>query len=110
VLAVAASTEAGTLANFSTRGDWVHVAAPGEQVYGAIPGGGWGVWSGTSMATPMTAGAAALLRARFPAWWPSEVASRLTATARPLCGNTTVKQIDPMSALGGTAGPGLVCP
>lgn len=35
----AAEEEDGALADFSTRSDRVHVAAPGERVYGAIPGG-----------------------------------------------------------------------
>lgn len=108
-LAVAASAEAGTLASFSTRGDWVQVAAPGERIYGALPGGAWGVWSGTSMAAPMAAGAAALLRAQFPEWKPSDVTSRLISNARQLCGSP-LKQIDAASALGGTSGPSLVCP
>ncbi len=108
-LALAASAESGTLAAFSTRGDWVQVAAPGGQIYGAIPGGGWAVWNGTSMAAPMAAGAAALLRARFPEWKPSDVTSRLVSNARQLCGSS-LKQIDPASALGGTSGPDIVCP
>ncbi len=109
-LSVAASTEAGRLASFSTRGDWVRVAAPGERIYGAIPGGNWGVWSGTSMAAPMTAGAAALLRSRFPALKPADVALRLTTTASPLCGSPLLRQIDPVSALGGTPRPTPTCP
>jgi thermitase len=108
-LAVAASTESGTLATFSTRGDWVQVAAPGAQIYGAVPGGGWAVWNGTSMAAPMAAGAAALLRSQFPQWKPSDVTSKLTSNGRQLCGSS-LKQIDPMSALGGTSGPGIACP
>jgi subtilisin family serine protease len=108
-LAVAASAEAGTLASFSTRGDWVQVAAPGEQIYGAVPGGAWGVWSGSSMAAPMAAGAAALLRSQFPQWKPSDVTSKLTSNGRQLCGSP-LKQIDAASALGGTSGPSLVCP
>lgn len=107
-LAVAASTEAGTLALFSTRGDWVKVAAPGELVYGAIPGGAWGVWSGTSMAAPMAAGAAALLRSRFPEWKPSDVASKLMGDGPQLCGSP-IKQIDPAKTLTGQSGPSLVC-
>jgi subtilisin family serine protease len=109
-LAVAASTEAGALAGFSNRGDWVQVAAPGERIYGAVPGGRWAVWSGTSMAAPMAAGAAALLRARFPAWGPDAVADRLSGSARTLCGNTPLRQIDAMAALSGTSGPALACP
>lgn len=108
-LAVAASTESGTLAAFSTRGDWVQVAAPGAQIYGAVPGGGWAVWNGTSMAAPMAAGAAALLRARFPEWKPSDVTSKLASNAKQLCGSS-LKQIDASAALGGSSAQSLVCP
>ncbi|MBE7420356.1 MAG: S8 family serine peptidase [Ideonella sp.] len=107
-LAVAASTEAGALAGFSTRGDWVQVAAPGESIYGAIPGGRWGVWSGTSMAAPMVAGAAALLRQAHPQWTPGEVADRLIQDGRPLCGSS-LKQIDPAKTLTGTSAAAPVC-
>lgn len=108
-MAVAASTEAGGLATFSNRGEWVQLAAPGERIQGALPGGRWGVWSGTSMAAPLVAGAAALLRAAYPTWPPSEVASRLAADGRPLCG-TTLRQIDPARSLGAPAAPAAACP
>lgn len=107
-LAVAANGEAGALAAFSTRGDWVHVSAPGELIYGAVPGGAYGVWNGTSMAAPMVAGAAALLRAANPQWEPSDVTNQLRSTGVALCGST-LKQIDAAAAVTGTSGPGFVC-
>ncbi|MBC7940669.1 MAG: S8 family serine peptidase, partial [Chitinophagaceae bacterium] len=108
-MAVAASAESGLLAGFSTHGDWVHVAAPGDRIQGAIPGGGWGVWSGTSMAAPMVAGTAALLRAKFPEWKPSDVTSKLQSNGRQLCGSP-LKQVDAAAALDGTSGPSIACP
>ena len=108
-IAVAASSQAGTLASFSTRGDWVKVAAPGELVIGALPGGGWGVWSGTSMAAPMVAGAAALLRAADPGWKPSDVTGKLQSDGRALC-LTGLKQIDPAKTLTGVSGVDIACP
>lgn len=108
-LAVAASTAAGTLADFSTRGDWVQLAAPGQDIYGAVPGNRWAVWSGSSMAAPMVAGAAALLRSAQPQWTPQTVAERLIDDARPLCGST-LRQVDPAKTLTGTAGGAFSCP
>lgn len=108
-LAVAASTEAGRLADFSSRGEWVQLAAPGERILGALPGGRWGTWSGSSMAAPMVAGAAALLRQAFPSWSPEEVAKRLVADGQRLCGSG-IRLVDPARTLTGSVAPAPVCP
>lgn len=45
---------------FSTYGAALELVAPGEVVYGPVPGKRLGAWSGTSMAAPMVSGALAL--------------------------------------------------
>ncbi|TDE01490.1 S8 family serine peptidase [Jiangella asiatica] len=57
------------------------LSAPGADVYSSLPGGGYGVVSGTSMATPHVAGAAALLFAAAPGLTVDEAVAALTDTA-----------------------------
>ncbi|MFO7571571.1 MAG: S8 family serine peptidase [Gaiellaceae bacterium] len=56
------------------------VLAPGVAIISATPDGGWASFSGTSMASPHVAGAAALLRQRHPGWSVDRVKSALVQT------------------------------
>ncbi|HJQ16193.1 MAG TPA: S8 family peptidase [Allosphingosinicella sp.] len=62
------------------------IVAPGENIYSTLPGGGYGYMSGTSMATPIVAGVAALLEARWPTLKssPENVAQILFTSATDL--------------------------
>lgn len=75
VVAVAALGEEGQMAAFSSHGKQVDLAAPGVDLYGALPGGQWGWWSGTSMATAVVSGSASLLRStsQLSSWVPADV-------------------------------------
>lgn len=86
LIAVAASAKSDTLAAFSNYGAWVHVAAPGEHITSTVPGGKYGVWSGTSMAAPIVAGEAALIRARFPALSAAEVVTKIKSATNTISG------------------------
>lgn len=84
VIAVGAVGPTLAIANFSARGPLLDFVAPGVSVYSTAINGGAGSWTGTSAASPMVAGAAALLLSRNPGATVAEVESALTDTVRDL--------------------------
>jgi thermitase len=64
VIAVSATTADGRLARFSSRGDWVDLAAPGTDILSTRMSGGYDRMSGTSMSAPFVSGLAGLLASR----------------------------------------------
>lgn len=66
----------------SSQGITIGVAAPSENLVGAVPGGGYTVWNGTSGATPIVAGIVALVMAAHPGLDAANVINRIVATAR----------------------------
>ena len=65
-----------TFADFSNYGSDVDLIAPGKCIWSTVPGG-YKYSSGTSMAAPHVAGAAALLKASRPGLTPAEVREAL---------------------------------
>ena len=81
LLAVAATTDTGALANFSDYGPDVEIAAPGVFILSTLPGDMYGYLSGTSMASPQVAGAAALLAGLEPGATVTAIRDRLLSSA-----------------------------
>ncbi|NBW81414.1 hypothetical protein EBR21_06635 [bacterium] len=81
VIAVAASDSDDHLVDYSNYGaNSVHIVAPGDRVFSTVPGNKYEVNSGTSMACPHVAGAAALLRSFKPTLSAVEIKRILMAS------------------------------
>ncbi len=93
--------KADVLASFSSRGPGTEtdilkpdLAAPGVNILGAdSSGSGFYFSSGTSMASPHLAGAAALIKSARPSWGADQIVSSLMTTAA-----STVRKEDDLSA------------
>lgn len=92
-ITVAAVSSRDIVADFSSGGPTPlslqmkpDVSAPGVSVRSSLPEseGTWGLLSGTSMATPHVAGAAALLKERHPTWTVAQIKSALEQTGDPV--------------------------
>ncbi len=103
LLVVAAVDQNDGLASFSNFGaTTVHIAAPGVKILSSTADGSYNDvvatftdssgksqemdWDGTSMATPIVAGAAALLWSAHPDWNYSQIRNQILTTARTVPG------------------------
>lgn len=93
---------AGQIADFSSSGPSPislelkpDVSAPGVNVLSSVPNraGTWAIFSGTSMASPHVAGAAALLKQRHPTWTVAQIKSALALTGRPVRGSGLTTEV-----------------
>ena len=85
----AASPEGGegAIAEFSNYGKQeVDLFAPGVFIYSTVPDSSYDYASGTSMASPVVAGVAALIRSRYPDLSAKQVKDIIMKSARPIPG------------------------
>ena len=95
-------------ASFSNYGREVDVFSPGVEIYSTLPGGDqYGNQQGTSMASPVTAGIAALVLSYFPELSARQVKEAILKSVTPITGTVTMpgsEEKAPMSELTKTAG------
>ncbi len=83
VLSVAATQSNDEITSWSYYGPYVDVAAPGQSILSTIPSttgdysNAYASFSGTSMASPLVAGLAALVKSAFPDWSPDQIANQI---------------------------------
>jgi len=89
------------VSSFSNYGQYgVDVFAPGSEIYNSVPQSDYATIQGTSMACPMVAGAAAMLKSYFPAMSMNEIKTVLLETATSYSGESHIKP-------GGEHGPNV---
>ena len=84
VLSVASVNNSDVKSDFSNYGYAVDISAPGFSIYNTLNGNKYGPKSGTSMATPMVASAAALVKAKYPNYDGQQIGEVLRTTADPI--------------------------
>ncbi len=102
VIAVAASDSSDRLYSWSSRGSWVAVAAPGCN---SAPraGGGYGDFCGTSSATPLVSGLAALALSAKLGATRAEVEQAITTSALALSGSVQHGRVEAPATLAALA-------
>ncbi|GLW07552.1 hypothetical protein Misp01_26820 [Microtetraspora sp. NBRC 13810] len=102
VVSVGAADRGLRRASFSNFNPSVSVAAPGVDILGAGPGDEYWVGRGTSQASALVSGVAALIKAKYPKMSPPLVVQALTAGAsrRPSGGYDTGMGFGVVSAAG----------
>lgn len=83
-VSVGSTTKTDEVSWFSNSASFLSLLAPGSDINSSVPGGGFGIKSGTSMAAPHVAGAWALLKQQNPSASVSNILSALQSTGLPV--------------------------
>lgn len=86
MISVSATDSNDAKTSWSNYGNFVDIAAPGINIMTTTRGGGYGIWWGTSFASPATAGVVAMVMAANPKLTPDEVEKILENSANKVAG------------------------
>ncbi len=84
VIAVAATDQQDTKSSYSNYGTWVDICAPGDNVIAAKLNNQYEGVYGTSIASPIAAGIAALLWAANPGWSRDQIQQQILNSCDPM--------------------------
>lgn len=90
-----------TLTTFSNYGQWVSLAAPGQNIYSTLPQGNYNYMSGTSMASPMVASLASLIKMHAPTLSHQQVRWMMESSSKAFRGSERLEngRIDALESL-----------
>ena len=110
VVTVSSTDRTGSKSSFSNYGlGVIDVAAPGRSILSTVLNGGYGLKSGTSMASPHVAGVLALMKSAHPELSGTALTDRLHAQANDTaCTSTATQVCQGTTADNGFFGEGLV--
>ncbi|MEO1373287.1 MAG: S8 family serine peptidase [Cyanobacteria bacterium J06635_10] len=104
IISVASTDHNDQRSSFSNYGATsVDLGAPGENIYSTLPGDGYGFASGTSMAAPHVAGAAALIMSLDPSLTSNQVKNVILSTVDTIPSLTGITVTDGRLNLGKAA-------
>jgi subtilisin family serine protease len=105
-VSVGSTTKDDVVSWFSNVAPFLSLFAPGDSINSSVPGGGYEVASGTSMAAPHVTGVWALIRQAAPSASVSTILNALRTTGLPITddrfwapGTTTVPRVRAFQAL-----------
>lgn len=89
ILSVGSIQSNSRRSSFTNYGIRTDIYAPGTNIYATLPANRYGNMSGTSMAGPVAAGLAGLVKALHPNWTPHQIMAQLRSTTDPVANVAT---------------------
>jgi len=81
VLNIASTTSTDTKSSFSNFGTSIDACAPGSGIYSTLYNNSYANFSGTSMASPVTAGVCGIVKSQFPTYTAMQVGEKVRVTS-----------------------------